>query len=45
MNRHVRKNKKMAPQVEGKPDPFKTCVVPDCKKLVTSKTALLQVYL
>lgn len=45
MNRHVGKNKKMAPQAEGKPEPFKICVVSDCKKPVTSKTALFQVYL
>jgi hypothetical protein len=45
MNRHVGRSKKMAPQVHGKPEPFKTCVVRDCKKPVTSKTALFQVYL
>jgi hypothetical protein len=45
MNRHVGKSKKMAAQVEGKPEPFKTCVVADCKKPVTSKAAFFQVYL
>jgi hypothetical protein len=45
MNRHVGKSKKMAPQVDGKPEPFKTCVVGDCKKPVTSKAAFFQVYL
>ncbi len=45
MNRHVGKNKKIAPQAEGKPEPFKTCVVADCKKPVTFKSALFQVYL
>lgn len=45
MNRHVGKSRKMAPQAEGKPEPFKMCVVQDCKKPVTSKTALFQVYL
>lgn len=45
LNRHVGKGRKMAPQAEGRPEPFKTCVVTDCKKQVTSKTALFQVYL
>jgi hypothetical protein len=45
MNRHVGKSKKMAVQVDGKPEPFKTCVVEDCKKPVTSKAAFFQVYL
>ena len=45
MNRHVGKSKKMAAQADGKPEPFKTCVVADCKKPVTSKTAFFQVYL
>lgn len=44
-NRHVRRGKKIVPPVEGKPEPFKTCVVGDCKKPVTSKTAFFQVYL
>ncbi|KAF7510299.1 hypothetical protein GJ744_006795 [Endocarpon pusillum] len=45
MNRHVGKSKKAALQALGKPEPFKLCVVQDCNKPVTSKTALFQVYL
>jgi hypothetical protein len=45
MNRHVSKSKKTAAKNRGKPEPFKVCVVADCKKPVTSKTALFQIYL
>lgn len=46
MNRHIKKSAKgKEKQVPARTKPFKECVVEDCQKRVSSKNAVIQVFL